>query len=262
VQGRRRRTGGRQFARQQQIGEQVVIAEPAALLIQRHQEYLVPLQVLQDCRAVMGIAQGIAEFGAESLEARGLLQEGLDLGGLLVDHLFQQVIADQLFGAAQRHFAAQLGQAIGVRQQPQAQPGDPAFAALDQALDDLFVETRAAGGNQRSGFLAGQAQVVLGEFEQLPGQAQTRQVPVRALAAGDQQQQAIGQVIEEELQAAVEHRALGQVIVVEHQQQGASADRQPLNSSSRSSSQASKANGWCRWRIFSSAMASSPRLGW
>jgi hypothetical protein len=31
-------------------------------------------------------------------------------------------------------------------------------------------------------------------------------MPVRALATGDQHQQAIGQMIEEKLQAAVEHR--------------------------------------------------------
>jgi hypothetical protein len=74
-----------------------------------------------------------------------------------------------------------------------------------------------------------QAQVLLVQFEQLPRQAQTGQVPVRPLAAGHQHQQAIGQVIEEKLQAAVQHRALGQVIVIQHQQQwgaGRELDRQ------------------------------------
>ena len=44
-------------------------------------------------------------------------------------------------------------------------------------------------------------------------------MPVWPLAAGNQQHKAGGQVIEEELQAAVKHRPLGQVIVVQHQQQ-------------------------------------------
>ena len=45
-------------------------------------------------------------------------------------------------------------------------------------------------------------------------------MPIGALAAGDQQHQAGRQVIEEELQAAIEYRPLGEVVVVEYQQQG------------------------------------------
>ncbi|MNI91777.1 hypothetical protein D3C73_1494880 [compost metagenome] len=56
------------------------------------------------------------------------------------------------------------------------------------------------------------------QFQQLARQAQSRQVPVGTLAAGDHHQQAVGQVIEEKLQAAIEYGALGQVIVIEHQQ--------------------------------------------
>jgi hypothetical protein len=33
----------------QQVGEQVVIAEPAPMLVERHQEHLMGLQVAQDC---------------------------------------------------------------------------------------------------------------------------------------------------------------------------------------------------------------------
>ena len=45
-------------------------------------------------------------------------------------------------------------------------------------------------------------------------------MPVWPLAAGDQQHQAARQVVEKKLQAAIEHRPLGQVIVVQYQQQG------------------------------------------
>ncbi|MCY1178873.1 hypothetical protein D9M73_192460 [compost metagenome] len=44
-------------------------------------------------------------------------------------------------------------------------------------------------------------------------------MPVWTLSTGDHHQQAIGKVIEEKLQAAIEHRPLGQVIIIEHQQQ-------------------------------------------
>ncbi len=44
-------------------------------------------------------------------------------------------------------------------------------------------------------------------------------MPVRALATGDHDQQAVGQMIEEKLQATVEYRPLGEMVIVEHQQQ-------------------------------------------
>ena len=59
----------------------MVVAEPLAVFVQRHEENLVLLQVVEDRRAVAGLAHGIAEFGAEALEARGLGEERLDLGG-------------------------------------------------------------------------------------------------------------------------------------------------------------------------------------
>ena len=112
-------------------------------------------------------------------------------------------------------------QFVAMGQQPQAQAGDPAFTALDEVVQGVVVELGAAGRDQLRGFLDGQAQVLFGELQQLPRQAQAREVPVRPLAAGDQHDQAGGLVIEEELQAAVEHRALGQVVVVQYQQQWA-----------------------------------------
>ncbi|MNF68813.1 hypothetical protein D3C84_506790 [compost metagenome] len=72
---------------------------------------------------------------------------------------------------------------------------------------------------QGQGFVVGQAQVLFMQFEQLARQAQTRQMPVRTLATGHHDQQAIGQVIEEKLQTAIKYRPLGQVIVIQHQQQ-------------------------------------------
>ena len=70
---------------------------------------------------------------------------------------------------------------------------------------------------QGQGFVVGQAQVLFIQLEQLPRQAQPRQMPVRALATGDHDQQAVGQMIEEKLQAAIKHRPLGQMIVIEHE---------------------------------------------
>ncbi|MNK92022.1 hypothetical protein D3C87_1121400 [compost metagenome] len=44
-------------------------------------------------------------------------------------------------------------------------------------------------------------------------------MPVGTLATGDHHQQAIGEMIEEKLQATVQHRPLGQMVIIQHQQQ-------------------------------------------
>ncbi len=64
-----------------------------------------------------------------------------------------------------------------------------------------------------------EAQVLFVDFQQLPRQTQTCQMPVRALAAGHHDHQPGRQMIEKELQAAIKYRPLGQMIIIEHQQQ-------------------------------------------
>ncbi|MCY1539546.1 hypothetical protein D9M68_751370 [compost metagenome] len=106
---------------------------------------------------------------------------------------------------------------LGGRQQPQTQPGHPPFAALQQIGQCLRRQTGPLADQQLAGFFRSQAQILLLQLQQLPRQAQACQVPVRALAAGDQQQQPCRQMIEEKLQTAVQHRTLRQVVVVQHQ---------------------------------------------
>ena len=60
VQTGRRQGGAFLAAGAQQVGEQVVVAVPMALLVQRHQEHLMSLQIAQDFCAVMGLADGVA----------------------------------------------------------------------------------------------------------------------------------------------------------------------------------------------------------
>ena len=48
------------LAAAQQVGEQVMVSIPVAMLVQRHQKHLVRLQVTKDGRAVVALTQGIA----------------------------------------------------------------------------------------------------------------------------------------------------------------------------------------------------------
>jgi hypothetical protein len=59
---------GLQHAGAEQIGEQVMQAPPAALLVQRDQEQVGPLQLLQHALAVRVPGHGVAERAAEPLQ--------------------------------------------------------------------------------------------------------------------------------------------------------------------------------------------------
>ncbi|MNE21231.1 hypothetical protein D3C80_1143820 [compost metagenome] len=118
ARGRHHRLGRR--PRTQQIGKQMMITIPMTMLVQRHQEHLVGKQEAQDLPAVMGVANGIAQFAAETLLGRRVIEERLDLGGQAIDDFFEQIIADQPFPAMQRLRQRAIGARLRSRQQPEA----------------------------------------------------------------------------------------------------------------------------------------------
>ncbi|MCY1433352.1 hypothetical protein D9M71_493790 [compost metagenome] len=58
-----------------------------------------------------------------------------------------------------------LGACLGGGQQPEAQPGNPAFAALDQAFQRLATQGTAVPIEQAQGFIVGQAQILLMQLQ-------------------------------------------------------------------------------------------------
>ena len=118
----------------------MVITVPMALLVQRHQEYLVGLQVAQDFAAVVGFAHGVAQFAAKALLGRGVVEKRLDFGWQAVDDFFEQVIADQPFPAVQALGQGAFAAGFGGRQQPETQAGHPAFTASDQVIQGFAAQ--------------------------------------------------------------------------------------------------------------------------
>ena len=121
----------------QQVGKQMVVAEPVPLLVERHQEHLVGQQVTQDLGTVVGFAHRVAQFAAKALLGRGVVEKGLDLGGQAIDDFFEQVVADQAFTAVQGRWQCRAIASFRGREQPEAQPRHPTFATLDQAFQRL-----------------------------------------------------------------------------------------------------------------------------
>ena len=78
----------------EQVGEQVVIAPPAAHLIQRDQEQSRPLRLLKEHLTALAAGDGVAQRAAEPLQDRRLQQEHPQLLVLPLEHLLGQVVQD------------------------------------------------------------------------------------------------------------------------------------------------------------------------
>ncbi|MNK92023.1 hypothetical protein D3C87_1121410 [compost metagenome] len=156
--GRHYRLGSR--PRAQQIGKQMVVTIPMAMFVQRHQEHLVGEQEAQYFAAVMGVANGVAQFAAKAFLGRRVIEERLDLGGQAIDDLFEQVIADQPFPAVQGLRQRAVGTRLRGGQQPETQPRDPTFAALDQVFQCFTAQGTAVPVEQAQGLVVGQAQIL------------------------------------------------------------------------------------------------------
>jgi len=121
----------------------MMITVPVALLVQGHQEHLVRLQITQDFGAVMSFAHGVTQFAAETVLGRSIEQERLHFGWQAIDHLLQQVVADQPFSTVQALRQCVFVAGFGSRQQPETQTGYPAFAAADQVVEGLTTQGTA-----------------------------------------------------------------------------------------------------------------------
>ena len=94
----------------EQIGEQVMVAPPAPHFIQRHQEQIRPLELLQHRLAVGAASDRIAQPARQPLQHRGFQQEPAHLPALPLEHLLGQVVQDIAMGAAEcRHKLGGVG---------------------------------------------------------------------------------------------------------------------------------------------------------
>ena len=109
----------------EQVGEQVVIAPPAAQLIQRDEEQARPFRRLEQRLAALAAGDGVAQRAAEPVQHRGLEQERPQLLVLPVEHLFGQVVKDVPVAAGERGHERGGVVLSAQGQRGQLQPGRP-----------------------------------------------------------------------------------------------------------------------------------------
>ena len=114
----------------QQVGKEMMIAIPAAIVVQGHDKEVAPLQPLEHLLAVRTAGDGVAERAGEPGEDCGLEQEGLDLLRLAAKHLLDQEVQDEAVGAREGP-----NEGIHILPAPHGegchlQAGDPALSPL------------------------------------------------------------------------------------------------------------------------------------
>jgi hypothetical protein len=88
------RLGAGQFAAQH-LGEKMVVAEPLARVVERHDEEIFPLEHVDDRGRAGRPVNGFAERGAEAAENRGPREELPDFGRLPAQDLLSQEVDDE-----------------------------------------------------------------------------------------------------------------------------------------------------------------------
>ena len=168
----------------EQVGEQVVIAPPAAHLIQRDQEQPRPFGLFEQRLAALAAGDGVAQRAAEPLQHRGLEQEPPQLLVLPLEHLFGQVVQDVPVAAGERGHEAGGIVVSAQGQRGQLQPGRPALGPGRQRRHRRIRQGRHRVLEQLPGLRGRKPQLGRAYLGQLVAGPQPRQRQRRVAAAG------------------------------------------------------------------------------
>ncbi len=208
----------------QQVAEEVVIAIPTALTVQRYEKEVGAFKESQHFQAVRRILahDRLTERTTHPLQDRRAQQEGLHRWRLLIQHLLDQVIHHKAMAAGEGVDKSVDVAGVSLhRDGGELQPGDPALRARLQRGEGVRAQGQPHRLAQKGGsFFQGEAQIGGAHFGQLAARPQPRQRQRRVLARGNHQVQRRRQVIDQEGQRVADGGGLNDVVVIQHQNEG------------------------------------------
>ncbi len=202
----------------EQVGEQVVVAPPAAHLIERDQEQARPLRLLQQRLAAHAARDGVAQRAAEPLQHRGLPQERAQLRVLPFEHLLGQVVQDVAVAAGERGHEGGGIVVAAQGQRGQLQPGRPAFGPGRQRRHRRIRQARRHLLEQLPGFCGREPKLGLAQLGQLAACPQPRHRQRRVAAAGQHHAYPGRAVLEQECERLVHLLRADHVVVIQDKQ--------------------------------------------
>ena len=177
--------------------EQVVVAVPAGLVVQRHHEQVGGQQAVEQVRS-LGAARDVhAQPRVEGVEHRRLDEEVDELGRQAGENLAHQEVADGSIRAGERVEEVAVSGAPLQRDRRQLRSGGPALGELVQPMQ-LVARQRHVVQREEVGHLrGGEPEVVAAQLDQLATQPQPGQRQGRIRPGTGHEADRVGQRVEE-----------------------------------------------------------------
>ena len=143
----------------QELPEQLVVAKPRPLRVQRHHKRVGVLELQQDPLRAQAAGQQIGQLAVDTIKQGGTQQQLLDIVGLALQHLGEQVLGDRAVAAGElRHEPFGVG-VTSQRERRQPQARGPPFGPLVQQRRPGCGQRDPRGVEQLAGFALGEAQI-------------------------------------------------------------------------------------------------------
>jgi hypothetical protein len=204
----------------QQVGEQVVVAEPGPSGVDGRDERVGALEALQDPLGARCAGEDVGERAADPIEHRRAQQQLADLRRLTVEHLGHEVVGDGALAARELGDEPLRLGVIGQRHRRQPQARGPALGAFAQRPDGRVAERHPVGLQQRAGLLDGEPEVAVANLRQRSGHPQPMEAERRLGPRRQHHPQSGRQPVDEQLEAPQSVGRAQLVQVVDHQHHG------------------------------------------
>ena len=206
----------------ERVGEELVVAVPLALTVERDDEQVGAVERLEHRAAVTPAGEGVAQRPGQVAQHRRVEEEAAHRLGLVAQDLLHEVVEDEPVAAGEG-----IHELRGVLDPPQRQagelePGDPPLGARLEGCHLGVVEVEPHHVGEECVCLIGREPQVRGtQLDELPAGAQPRERERRVGPRRDRETGVRWQVVDQEGHRAVHLRCLDDVVVVEDQQRPA-----------------------------------------
>ncbi|MFE6487492.1 hypothetical protein ACFVGN_31790, partial [Streptomyces sp. NPDC057757] len=204
--------------RAKDVREEMVIAVPAALVVEPDDEQVGPVEDFEHGSAVPASGDGVAQRAVEAAQDGRPEQEVTHVIALAGQDLVDQVVEDVPVVTGESGDEVRDVRAPLECERRQLECGDPALGALLQGFDVRRGKVQSDGFVEVGRYLDGsEAEVGGAQFDQLAAGPQSCERQRRVGAGADHQVHLRREVFEQERHGRLNVRGVGKVVVVEDQ---------------------------------------------